>query len=170
MPATGFRNVVISASAYVEGENFIGNTASLTLPPLEMRMSDDEQMGLPGTIERFFGIEKIEVEMVFNTMDNRLLGQFGSHNVREKEYSIRYATQANDGSTKYGVAEFSGRARRVERSAITNGEEITTTTLTITCIAYKETFDGTPIYDIDIEEPKLIIDGEDVWKPIFDGL
>lgn len=170
MPATGFRNVVLAAAVYVEGQTFVGNTASITLPALEMRMSDDEQMGLPGTIERFFGIEKLEAELVFNTIDNRLLGQFGSHNVRNKNYMVRYSCQANDGEVRYGVAEFSGRARRVERAAMTNGEEITTTTLMVTCISYKETFDGTEIYDIDIEAPKVIVDGEDHWSGIFEGL
>ena len=69
MARTGFRNVIIAASAYVEGNSWIGNTASIKLPDLTMRMSDDEQMGLPGTIERFFGIEKLESELIFNTID-----------------------------------------------------------------------------------------------------
>lgn len=170
MPATGFRNVIITAACYVEGNTFVGQTASIKLPVLEMRMADDDQMGLPGTIERFFGIEKLEAELVFNTIDTDLLKQFGSHDVRYKNYMVRYSTQSNDGTTKHGVAEFSGRARRVERSEISNGEEITTTTLTITCIAYKEEFDGSEIYDIDIEEPKVIVDGEDHWAAIFEGL
>ena len=170
MPTTGFRNIIIAGAVYVEGRTFIGNTASIQLPPLEMRMSDDEQLGLPGTIERFFGIEKMEAELVFNTIDNDILKQLGSHDVRAKQYMVRYSTQSNDGSTKYGVVEMEGRGRRVERSTIEGGEEITTTTLTVTCISYKETFDGSEIYDIDIENEKVTVDGENHWEPIASGL
>ena len=170
MPATGFRNIILAAAAYVEGQTFVGNTQSIQLPSLEMRAADDEQMGLPGVIERYFGIEKMEATLVFNTVDKRILAQLGSHNVREKNFMVRYTTQSNDGTIKSGVVEMSGRARMVERSEITTGEEPTTTTLTITCIAYKETYDGDVVYDIDIEAPKVEVDGTDHWKPIFDAL
>ena len=170
MAATGFRNVIIAASAYVEGNSFIGNTASIKLPDLTMRMTDDEQMGLPGTIERFFGIEKLESELIFNTIDVDLLSQFGSHDVRNKDYSVRYSTQNNNGDVKYGVAEFSGRARSVERPPITTSEDIVTTSLMISCISYQETFDGTLVYDIDIEKGILIVNGEDHWAGLFEGL
>ena len=40
--------------------------------------------------------------------------------------------------TKAGVAEFAGRASGRTQGAMGNGEDASTTTLTIECVAYKE--------------------------------
>lgn len=170
MAAPGFRNIIQAATVYVEGRSYVGEAASVTLPNIEMQTQDDRPMGLASPIRRFTGYEPMEATLVFNTINKDVLVQVGSPNIRAKNYMVRYSTQSSDGSVKFGIAEFSGRASMIERSEISNGEEITTTTLTIQCVAYKETFDGEGVYDIDTEKQQFIIDGTDHWAPVAAGL
>ena len=168
--ATGFRNRIVTGSFYLEGQTYLGQSDTIQLLNPEMIAVDERGMGAPGAIERFVGMEKMEVTAGFKTIDTDILKQFGAVDPREKNYQIRYSTTSNDGTAKYGVAEFSGRARMVERGEIGTGEDEVVTTLTITCVSYKETFDGELVYDFDFENGKLIVDGVNHWDAIQSGL
>ena len=108
--------------------------------------------------------------MVFNGYFNPVMAQWGNPDIRAYNYTVRWATRDNDGTTKAGVAEFAGRASGRTQSAMGNGEDASTTTLTIECVAYKETFDGTDNYDLDFEDGRIIVDGTDHWAPITAAL
>ena len=170
MASTGFRNRIVTGSFYLEGQTFLGQSDSISLLDPEMLSIDERGLGAPGAIERFVGMEKMEISAGFKTIDANILKQFGHMNVREKQYQARYSTVSNDGSTAYGVVECAGRARMVERDDLGVGEDETITTLTIACVQYKETFDGEVIYDFDFENGKIIVDGVNHWDPIYQGL
>ena len=155
---------------YIEGKSLIGDNREFTLPNLQMMVQDIRNAGMAGPVAQFTGIERPQVTIESDAYLADVLKQFGSPNIREKNYSARWSTQSADGEVKYGVAEFSGRSSNTERAAFSNGEDGMPTTITIECVSYKETFDGEVIYDIDLENGKLIVGGEDHWKPIKDGL
>ena len=169
MPAIGFREQIISASVTVAGNPRKGETESIQLPNLEWRRAEDTPLGLPGTVLRFLGLEAIEVELVFDSVQKDILTQWGSFNIRKHQFRVNYVTQSSDGTFKNGVVEFSGRAHTVNRGVIDGGEDAPTTTLMITCVQYKETYDGADVYDIDIEAEQVKIDGEDVWADVKSG-
>lgn len=165
-----FRNMTQAGTIYVEGQSLIGDTQEFTLPNIEMIVQDIRNSGMVGAVARFTGIERPEATLITNAYLEDILTQVGSPNIREKQYSARWATQSADGTVKYGVAEFAGRGNMVERAAASDGADGMTTTLTIQCVSYKETFDGNEIYDIDLENGKLIINGTDHWAAIMEGL
>ena len=169
MPAIGFRNKIVSASVTVAGNPRKGETQSIQLPNLTWRSAEDTPLGLPGTVMRYFGVENIQVELVFDAVQKDILTQWGSFNIRAHNYRVNYVTQSSDGTFKNGVAEFSGRANEVARGVIDSGEDASTTTLTIDCVSYKETYDSEPVFNIDIEKEIIEIDGEDVWEEIREG-
>ena len=166
----GFQNVIQGASVYVEGVNYAGVAEEVTLPNIEMMMQDYRGMGMQSAVRRFTGHEPLECTMVFNGYLNDVMKQVGSPNVREKNYTVRWATESNDGSRKFGIAEFAGRGSMIERDAFGDGEDPAQTTLTIQVIAHKETFDGEELYDIDVENNRFKVDGVDHWEPIASGL
>ena len=165
-----FRNRTMAGTVYVEGKSLIGDHQEFTLPNIQMMVQDVRNGGMLGPAAQFTGMERPQATIVSDAYLADVLTQVGSPNIRAKNYSARWSTQSADGEVKYGVAEFSGRASNVERGALSNGEDGMATTITIECVSYKETFDGKLIYDINLETGKLIVDGEDHWKPIKDGL
>ena len=168
--ARGFRNIIFGASVYVDGESYLGEAASVTLPDLQAIVDDQRNMGMPGPVARFSGYERPQVEMEFNGYFNPVMAQWGNPDIRAYNYTVRWATRDNDGEVKSGVAEFAGRASGRTQAAMGNGEDVSTTTLTIECVAYKEEYDGTTNYDIDIEAGKVEVDGTDHWSAIADAL
>lgn len=168
--ARGFRGVIFGASVYVDGESYIGEADSVTLPDLQTITDDQRNMGMPGPVARFSGYERPTVEMVFNGYFNAVMAQWGDPDIRAFNYTVRFATRDNDGTVKSGFAEFSGRASGRAQSAMGNGEDASQTTLTIECVAYKEAYDGTTNYDIDFEQGRVEVDGTDHWAPIANAL
>lgn len=164
------RNTIIAASIYIEGTQYLGDTTSIQLPELETREQADADMGMPGVIPRFFGIGEVMVEAEFKTMEAEILTQFGHFDVRAKNFMVRYVSLNDAGERKEGIAEFSGRAKATPRGAFTPGEETPTIGLTITCVSYKETFDGNEIYDFDFGTGKIAVGGTDLWEPIASAL
>ena len=151
--ARGFRNVIFGASLYVDGESYIGEADSTTLPEMQTITDENRNMGMPGPVARYSGYERPIVEMVFNGYFNPVMAQWGNPDIRAYNYTVRFATRDNDGTVKSGYAEFSGSAQVPEgRGAMGNGEDASQTTLTIDCVAYKEVFDGTTNYDLDFEQ------------------
>ena len=165
-----FVNVIKAASVYVDGQNFAGVAAEVTLPEINMMQEDYRGMGMSGAVRRFNGVEPLEASMVFNGYLPEVMKQVGSPDIRAENYSVRWATESFDGERKYGVAEFSGRGSNVTRDALADGEDPVQTTLTIQCVSYKETFDGQVLYDIDVENGKFIVDGTDHWAPLQENL
>ena len=164
------RNTIIAASIYIEGTQYLGDTTSIQLPELTAREQADADMGMPGIIPRFFGIDEVMVEAEFKTMEADFLTQFGHLDVRAKNYMVRYVSMTDSNERKEGIAEFSGRAKVVTRGAFTPGEETPTVGLSITCVSYKETYDGNEIYDFDFGTGKIAVDGTDLWEPIASAL
>lgn len=165
-----FRNMLQAGTIYVEGQSLIGDTQEFALPNIEMIVQDVRNSGMVGAAARFTGIERPEATLITNAYLGDVLTQIGSPNIREKQYQARWSTQSADGSVKYGVAEFAGRGNMIERAAAADGADGMTTTLTIQCVSYKETYDGNEIYDIDLENGKFIVDGTDHWEAIMSGL
>ncbi len=168
--ARGFRNIIFGASVYVDGESYLGEADTVTLPDLQAIVDDQRNMGMPGPVARFSGYERPSVEMVFNGYFNPVMAQWGNPDIRAYNYTVRFATRSNDGEVKAGVAEFAGRASGRGQGAMGNGEDPSQTTLTIECVSYKEEFDGTTNYDLDFEEGKIEVDGTDHWAPITAAL
>ena len=165
-----FTNIVEAASVYVDGVNHAGIAAEATLPNIEMMKEDYRGMGMPSAVRRFTGFEPLEMTMVFNGYPPDALKQVGSSDVRAENYTVRWATGSFDGTKKYGVSEASGRISSVERDAFSDGEDPAQTTVTIECVAYKETYDGEELYDIDVENGKFTVDGENHWAAVSEGL
>ena len=166
----GFQNVVQGASIYVEGTNYAGVAEEVTLPSITMMENPYRGMGMPSALSRFTGFEELELVAVFNGFINDVFRQVGSPNVREKNYTVRWATESNDGTRKFGMAEAAGRGSVLEHDAFGNGEDPAQMTLTVKCVQYKVEFDGEVLCDIDVENNKFIIGGVDNWEPIASGL
>ena len=64
--ARGFRNIIFGASLYVDGESYIGEADSTTLPEMQTITDEQRNMGMPGPVARYSGYERPTVEMVFN--------------------------------------------------------------------------------------------------------
>ena len=53
--ARGFRNIIFGASVYVDGESYLGEADTVTLPDLQTITDDQRNMGMPGpggTVQR----------------------------------------------------------------------------------------------------------------------
>ena len=163
-------NIIKSASVYVEGNNFAAEAEEIAFPDINMTMGDYRGLNMPGPVARFTGIERLEVEMTFNGILPEVLKQLGSSDIRAKNYSVRWATESLNGDRKFGVVEFSGRGSSVSTDPFSGGEDPATTTLTVQIVSIKYTFDNEVIYDIDMENGKFVVDGEDHWAPLQENL
>ena len=168
--ARGYSNIIQAATIFINGENFLGKSESVTLPAIQARMQEHRPMGLPSEVKRFTGYEPPVLEVVLNSYEPTALKQVGNPDVRAYNYQVRWSTQDSTGETKYGVVECSGRASGVERDTFEDGEDPANSTFTIECVAYKETFDNELIYDLDTENGKWIVGGTDYWAPILQGI
>ena len=165
-----FKNVVKAASVYLEGQSFAGVADEVALPDISMMMGDYRGPNMVGPVARFTGIERLEVEMTFNGIFPDVLKQLGSPDIRAKNYTIRKATESSNGDRKLLVAEFSGRGSAVSDDPFSGDEDPAQTTLTVQLVSYKLTFDNEVIYDIDMENGKFIVGGEDHWTPLTEDL
>ena len=164
-----FGNVVQNANVYVEGKGMLGKAKTVKLPDYEKRREETRPLGLPAPVMRPTGLEPMECEMVFESYEKDVLTQVGGNKVREKQYMVRFSTEDSNGVVKYGVAQLSGNAYKLEPSPFENNDEAATLTLTVDVISYKLDFDG-PVYDIDVEVGKLNVGGVNHWDAAFAGL
>lgn len=146
---------------FQNGETFIGQTSSVTLPKLARKMEDTRPGGLDGSVASDMGAEAMEIAFSASGYLKSALRQFGASTVDAVQLRWTGAYHSEDTGIWQGV-EIVGRGRYKE---IDRGEskagEATETKFTMPLVYYKESVDGFVLFEIDVLNNIYIVDGVD---------
>lgn len=146
---------------FQNGESFIGQVNSLTLPKLARKMEEIRPGGLDSSIKVDMGGEALELSFAAAGYLRSALRQFGATSAGAVQLRWAGAYQADDTGI-YQAVEIVGRGRysEIDRGDAKTGES-SETKFTMPLVYYKESVDGLVLFEIDVINNIFIVDGVD---------
>lgn len=169
MPAIGNPKIVRNFNLYVDGVNYAGRVAEVTLPKLAIKTEEFRGGGMDAPIEVDMGMEKIEVAFTIAEHDPRLYRQFGLVDGNSVALTLRGALQDDAEQAVPMVISLRGMYREIDGGAFKAGEmgEIK---VTVTCRYYRLRIGDRDLVELDIENMRRVIDGIDQMASIREAL
>ena len=168
-----FSKIVRAFSVYDnDGNRYLGE-GTVKLPMVADTIEEWRGSGSLGSSPRKTGLEPLEAEFSFQSMEFDIRKLVGNPDTRAYTLRVQWSMQsAAEAGVIYGVSELTGTGLSVDTDAFDPERGIPLTTLLFRCAAYKETLDNKELYDIDIEPEtaKYVVDGTDFWEAIKEGL
>ena len=144
-----------------DGESYLGEVTTITLPKLSRKMEEYLAAGMNGPIEVDFGNEKLEMEWTAGGLMSGALIQYGaaSHNATVLRFAGAFQ---NDDTGEVTVVEIvvRGRHRDIDMGNAKVGED-TEHKFTTTCSYYKLVVNNETLIELDFANAKEIIGGND---------
>lgn len=144
-----------------DGESYIGEVTSVSLPKLSRKMEEYLAAGMNGPIEVDFGNEKLEMEWTAGGLMPGALTQYGatSHNATILRFAGAYQ---NDDTGEVSAVEIivRGRHREIDMGDAKVGED-TEHKFTTTCSYYKLVVNNETLIEMDFANLKEVIGGKD---------
>lgn len=144
-----------------DGESYIGEVTSVSLPKLSRKMEEYLAAGMNGPIEVDFGNEKLEMEWTAGGLMPGALTQYGatSHNATVLRFAGAYQ---NDDTGEVSAVEIivRGRHREIDMGDAKVGED-TEHKFTTTCSYYKLVVNNETLIEMDFANLKEVIGGKD---------
>ena|SRR5581483_3025895 len=147
---------------FQNGESFIGQVNSLTLPKLARKMEEIRPGGLDASIKVDMGGEALELSFAAAGYLRSALRQFGATSVGAVQLRWAGAYQAED-TGFYQAVEIVARGRysEIDRGDAKAGES-SETKFTMPLVYYKESVDGRVLFEIDVINHLFLVDGVDI--------
>jgi len=147
---------------FQDGESWLGQIASVTLPKLSRKMEDLQAGGMAGPVNIDLGQEKIELAFSANGLMQSALDAYAATSVTAVQLRFGGAYQQED-SGRYDAVEVVVRGRYSE---VDFGEGKTATLnehkYTMPCAYYKLSINGRAVIEIDLLANVVIVNGNDV--------
>lgn len=156
-----FPRILKSMNVFNEGESFIGEAKTVTLPTLTRKMEDYRGAGMSAPVKVDMGMEALELKTVFGGMVRAYLAQWGIAQVAG--VYLRFSGGiVNDETGDVDAIEVVVRGRHSE---IEMGDqevgEMADFTVTSALAYYKLTWNGVTLIEIDPLNMVEIVDGVD---------
>jgi len=154
---------IFGANVYVDGDDFIGRANEVTLPNVNINMSDHQPLGYFSSVRLFNGVENMELSVVWSSVVPEVFKRGPNQSLN---LAIRAAQQVyQDGvlSEVQPIVVFAkGRVLNKEFGNITGSDGGTRTTSFV--VDYiRLTVNGEEIYEIDILNRILRFAGVDIF-------
>lgn len=157
-------------NVFVDGESFIGQAKTITLPTLTRKMEDWRGGGMSGPVKADLGQEPIEFKAVYGGLMRPLLAQYGVTTHDGVQIRFAGAYQRDDTGTVDAVeVVVRGRHSEIEFGDAAAGED-TEFTVTTQCSYYKLTVNGAVVVEIDLPNMVETYGGTDVMRTIRNAI
>ena len=157
-------------SLFVEGEGYAGRCTEITLPTLGIQMEEYRAGGLDATVEIDMGMETLEGSFVLAEYNEDIIGRFGLMDQGATEVKARGALMRNgDEDAVAVVCEMRGGIKNFDPGSMEAGA-VTEASFTMAIRYYKLTIAGDDVIEIDVENMKRIINGEDQLSSIREAM
>ena len=154
---------------FVEGNSYFGTTNEIKLPEIQFRTNERKPTGGIGVIELPAGIDKMELEINWNTYDQKLAGS--AFNPRQATaMMVRSVKRTFDGSGAVNaevklITHLKVLPKSFGLGTHKNGEAIEVPTK-FAVHAIKQVLDGETIIDIDIINQVYEVGGVDLLSTV----
>ena len=162
------RSVLKNFNLFVDSKGYAGKVDEVTLPKLTLKMEEFRAGGMDAPIEIEQGMEKLEMSFVVGSREFDILKTFGVFG-KETPLTLRGAFQDEMGVVTPVTINATGICKERDLGTWKPGENAPAT-LNFALKTYKETQDGTVLYDIDITNMKRVINGKDQLEGIRSAL
>lgn len=154
---------IFGANVFIDGDEFIGRANEVTLPNVNIAMSDHQPLGYFGTVRLFNGIENMELSVTWSSIVPEVLkrGPHQSLNLTIRAAQHQYA-QGVLSEAQPVVVFARGRVLGKELGTITGNDGGSRTT-TFVLDYLRVLVDGEELYEVDILNRILRFDGEDIY-------
>jgi P2 family phage contractile tail tube protein len=146
---------------FQNGESWLGQVPSVTLPKLTRKMEDYVAGGMAGPVEIDLGQEKLELAFTAGGLLKSALDQYGATAV--DAVGLRFAgAYQSDSTSGYSAVEVAVRGCYKEfdpGDAKTQND--TEHKFTVPCSYYRLSIDGVPVIEIDMLANKVVVNGVD---------
>jgi len=134
---------------FQNGESFIGQVNSITLPKLARKMDEIRPGGLDSSVKVDMGGEALELSFAAAGYLRSALRWAGAYQAEDTGF--------------YQAVEIVGRGRysEIDRGDAKTGES-SETKFTMPLVYYKESVDGVVLFEIDVLNNVFIVDGFDI--------
>jgi P2 family phage contractile tail tube protein len=147
---------------FQNGESWMGQVASVTLPKLARKMEDWRGGGMDGTVKLDFGADAMEMAFAAGGHLVSALRQYGATSIGAVQLRFAGAYQS-DSSGAYDAVEIvtRGRYSEIDRGDGKTGES-GEHKYTYQVSYYKESINGETVIEIDVLNNVFIVNGFDV--------
>jgi len=153
-------DVLKNFNGYIDNRGYAGNISELTLPKLNVKVSDFLAGGLDAPLGIDMGQEKMEATIVLGGYDSDAMETWGNGDSTTIPFVAKGALESYNGTVKAVRAVMMGKTRGLETGTWKPGEP-SPVTFTIECTYYRLTIDGKDIFEIDILNMVRKINGVD---------
>jgi len=145
-----------------EGESYLAEVQSVTMPKLTRKLDDYRGGGMDGTVKIDMGAEPMEMEWTLGGPDRTVIRQFARPGVSGT--FLRFAgSYQNDATGASDVIEITVRGRHEEidmgEAKVGDGGE---TKVKTQCVYYRLEWNGRVEIEIDVLNMIYIVDGVDI--------
>lgn len=145
-------------TGFLDGTDMAGRIDEATPPAVTLLTEEHMAGGMAGTLDIFMGgVEKLEMNLTMTGLSPDFLKRFG-----EADVPLTARGVISDGSnTVPAIFQTRGLFRQAEFGALARKNK-GSTKITATLSYYKVTIDGEDIFEIDVLNKILIINGKDL--------
>lgn len=152
-------------NCYLDGTSYAGLASEVQLPELSVNTADYRGGGMDAPEAVDMGMEALSATVTLAEYNQQMLKAFGVIDHRAVNLQFRGAIQREGEDAVPVIAEMTGRFTAHNPNAWESGSNAPVAG-TFRCSYYKLTVDGETIYEIDVENMKRIIGGEDQMASI----
>lgn len=152
-------------NTFVDGNSFIGEAESITLPKLTQKLEKYRGAGMPGSVSINLGLDddalSLELSMggLVPALTKKLGGTISGTALR---FAGAFQQDDSEDFIKYEV-EVTGRLKE-EDSGDNKQGEVTKVKYSMECVYYKLTVDGEEVFEVDIINMIYKVDGKDLLE------
>ena len=150
----------------VDGVGYAGRVTELTLPTLTIATEEDRAGGLDAPAEIDMGMEALNASFPLAEYDLDVIKRFGLYNQNDVEVTARGALQRNGDTDAVAIeVNLTGSITNFDPGAFEAGS-MTEASFEVAVRYYKLTIAAEVLHEIDVENMKRIINGEDQLESV----
>lgn len=157
---------------FIDGQSYVGEVESVTLPKLTRKTEAFRGGGLGGAAHVDLGLDDdaLQMSFVIGGYTAEQLQRMAGGTIEGTQLRFTGAYQRDD-TGEYVPVEVvvRGRHKEIDRGTAKVGDD-TTTTFTTAAIYYKETVAGQVVTEIDVLGAIHIVGGNDIMAPVRQAL
>ncbi|MEW5763720.1 MAG: phage major tail tube protein [Acidobacteriota bacterium] len=162
-------NVLRNLNAFLDGRGYAGQVEELELPKLAVKTEEHRPGGYDAPVEIDQGMEKLEAAATLSGYDLDVLASWGLAPGKSIPWTFKGALVSEDGTVNQAVVTLRGPVKGVEPGTWKPGEK-STLKVTMAPRYYKLAIGGTTVHEIDVENLKRIVNGEDQLQAIRNAI
>jgi|TARA_B100001741_G_scaffold68893_2_gene55024 P2 family phage contractile tail tube protein len=153
-------------SLFVDGTGYAGKVTELTLPTLSIQAEEYRAGGLDAPIAIDMGMEALTASFTLAEYDPEILKLFGLYDQNALEMTARGALQRNGDTDAVAIeVNLTGSITNFDPGAFEAGS-MTEASFEVAVRYYKLTIAAEVLHEIDVENMKRIINGEDQLESV----